>query len=275
MQLVDFLHDTQGFFTREQARESGYSDTQIAAAVRAGHWVRFRRGYYAYGADWRALDEVGRHRVRSRAVLHSLGPAVALSHVSATIEYGMVAWGHRLDRVHVTRLDGGAGRVEGDVVHHEGRCLADDVHELHGLRLMGPGRSAIEAASVVRNEVALCTLDSVLHLGLADHDQLMSTFVHMRHWPRTRHLHFPVRLAHAGSDGAWRVAWQVALLEPRDPATPHPVRGVRRRRRPARDLRLGMARSRVAWGVRRPGEVRATVGARPRCRRRRLRGEEA
>ena len=201
MQLVDFLHDTQGFFTREQARESGYSDTQIAAAVRAGHWVRFRRGYYAYGADWRALDEVGRHRVRSRAVLHSLGPAVALSHVSATIEYGMVAWGHRLDRVHVTRLDGGAGRVEGDVVHHEGRCLADDVHELHGLRVMGPGRSAIEAASVVRNEVALCTLDSVLHLGLADHDQLMSTFVHMRHWPRTRHLHFPVRLAHAGSDG--------------------------------------------------------------------------
>ncbi|WP_295659726.1 type IV toxin-antitoxin system AbiEi family antitoxin domain-containing protein [uncultured Nocardioides sp.] len=201
MDISEALGESPGFFTRAQAVDAGYSDQQIAAQVRSSAWIRFRRGYYAPGDMWRRLDEVARHRLRSRAVMHSLGPAVVLSHVSAAVELGLVTWGQRLDRVHVTRLDGGAGRVEGDVVHHEGLCLADDVHLLDGLPVMAPERAALEAGSKVSGDAALSVLDSVLHEGLADHDGLSRRFVQMRHWPHMRHLHVPVRMADAGADG--------------------------------------------------------------------------
>ena len=41
--------------------------------MRGRHWHRIRRGYYTYADIWADLDEVGRHRVRSLAVAHSLG----------------------------------------------------------------------------------------------------------------------------------------------------------------------------------------------------------
>lgn len=201
MDTIGATNAGRGFFTRAEALDAGVTDKQIAALVRSGEWVRFRRGYYAHGEEWRGLGDVGQHRVRSRAVVHSLGPAVVLSHVSAAVELGLVTWGQRLDRVHVTRLDGGAGRLEGDVVHHEGVCLADDVRTLHQLPVMAPERAALEAASAVRGDASLAVLDSVLHEGLADADGLHKRFVRMRHWPRMRHLHVPVRMADAGADG--------------------------------------------------------------------------
>ena len=58
-----------------------------------------------------------------------LGSRVALSHVSGVIDWDIPTWGLDLSRVHVTRLDGGAGRLEGDVVHHEGLSLDHEVVE--------------------------------------------------------------------------------------------------------------------------------------------------
>ena len=54
-------------------------------------------------------------------------------------------WGVRLDRVHVTRLDGGAGRIEADVVHHEGFVADEEVGEVGGMRVLTPQRCALSA----------------------------------------------------------------------------------------------------------------------------------
>ena len=124
-----WMAEQAGFFTRQEAEACGYADRDIRATVRAGVWVRFRRGFYTYADLWGALDEVGRHRVRSHAVMRSLGRRVALSHVSGTIDHDIDTWGMDLSRVHVTRLDGASGRTERDVVHHEGVCLEGDVLE--------------------------------------------------------------------------------------------------------------------------------------------------
>ena len=165
--------------------------------------IRFRRGYYTFADLWAALDEVAKHLVRLRAVLDSLGPAVAASHVSGALLHGITTWGVPLDRVHVTRLDGGASRIEGDVVHHVGRTLGDDVVEVDGLRVLRPDRCAIECASMGdARSSALVAFDSYLHDGLGTHDELFARFEQMEHWPRTRHLHVPVRMADAGADGA-------------------------------------------------------------------------
>jgi len=125
-----------GFFSRAQAREVGYDDRAVTRAVRAGYWVRFRRGFYAFADEWRGADDAERHRTRSRAVLHSLGDAVALSHVSAVLAHGIAVWDVDLSRVHVTRLDGGPGRIEGDVIHHEGLCLDQELMDVDG-QLLG------------------------------------------------------------------------------------------------------------------------------------------
>jgi hypothetical protein len=195
MDPLRIIAQTQGFFTRAQAHESGAGDRDVVRLVRRGVWHRIRRGYYTFTDLWRAADDTERHRIRSRAVLHSLGDKVCLSHVSALVEHGVATWGMDLSRVHVTRLDKGAGRVEGDVVHHVGRSLADDIVEVDGRRVMVADRALIEAASRASNESALVSFESALYQRRATHDALQARFDQMQHWPHTQHLHVPVRMA--------------------------------------------------------------------------------
>lgn len=193
------LEARQGFFTRAQAGDAGYDDGAVTVMARR-RWHRFRRGYYAHTDTWQALDEQGQHRVRAHAVLHSLGDAVALSHVSGVLEHGIAVWGLDLSRVHVTRLDGGAGRIEKDVVHHEGRCLEGDVLAVDGRAVLRPERCVIEAGSRATQGQALVMADSLLHLHLADREQLEAQFARMARWPFVQSMHLPVRLADARAD---------------------------------------------------------------------------
>jgi hypothetical protein len=184
-----------GFFTRKEAEAAGYDDRAVAAMVRACLWTRFRRGYFAFTDDWTVLDDVGRHRVRSRAVLRSLGPVVTLSHVSAVIAHGIDVWGVPLHRVHVTRLDDGAGRIDRDVIHHEGVCLDGDVTEVDGLRVTSAVRSVLETGTRISSEAALCLFDSGLWKERFDHDELRRMHDRLGSWPGMQHLHVPTRLA--------------------------------------------------------------------------------
>jgi hypothetical protein len=219
MDPLRFLCEQDGFFTRAMAREAGYDDRAVSLMVRSKVWTRFRRGYFSFTDIWASLDDVGRHRVRSRAVLHSLGGAVALSHVSGVVAHGIETWGVDLSRVHVTRLDGGAGRVEGDVVHHVGTSTADDVVELHGLRTLTPERCVIECGSTASSEAALVLFNSLLHRGVVAPDDLYRQFKAMGFWPGARRLHVPIRLAHPGvesvgeSRGIW-VFWCTGIPRP-------------------------------------------------------------
>jgi hypothetical protein len=214
MDPLRFLAAECGFFTRQDAREVGYDDRAVARMVRSGTWIRFRRGFYAFADEWSALDDVGRHRVRSSAVLRSLGGAVALSHVSGVIRHGIDVWALPLDRVHVTRLDGGPGRVEGDVVHHEGLALDDEVVTVEGERVLRAERCVLEAGSRTDNEVALCLFDAGLRLKKYDDKQLFDCYQLLQFWPFMRHLHVPIRMAdgRSGSIGETRGRWHFKLI---------------------------------------------------------------
>ena len=181
----------------------------MATAVANGAWRRVRHGAYVLCELWDALDEVGRHRIRVKAVQRSLGRKVALSHVSAAVVHGVDVWGVDLSRVHVTRLDGGPGRIEGDVVHHEGLCLDSDLVEVDGHLVIKPERAAIEALARANGEVALALFDSTLHKGLCTVEELMAQFELMSHWPFTQPLHVPIRMADGLSEsvGESRGRW--------------------------------------------------------------------
>jgi hypothetical protein len=209
MDPLRLICETDGFFTRAMAEDIGHSDREIAQLVRSAHWIRFRRGYYCFADMWSRLDDRGKHLVRCRAVQHSLGDRVALSHVSGAVVHGLDVWGADLSRVHVTRLDGASGRIERDVVHHEGRLGADEVTTVDGLRVLPVLRCAVECASTSRSEAALVVFDSLLHRGLADVEALERRCLAMGAWPHMRHLHVPMRMAdgRAASPGESRGRW--------------------------------------------------------------------
>lgn len=223
--LLRYLTMQNGFFTRREAHEAGYGDHAIACLVRSRHWIRVRRGFYAFADEWLPATEVDRHRVRSSAVLRSLGSAVALSHVSGCVRHGFDIWGVPLDRVHVTRLDGGPGRLEGDVVHHEGLAVEDDVTTVEGEPVLMPVRCALEAASRLGNEAALCLLDAGLRQRKYDARQLDAQHQLMQHWPFMRHLHVPVRMAdgRSGSIGESRGRWLFRAIGIPSPVLQHEV----------------------------------------------------
>jgi hypothetical protein len=219
MDPLRFICEQDGFFTRAMAREVGYDDKTVTHMVRAKIWTRFRRGFYSFTDLWSALDETEQHTVRCRAVLHSLGTNVALSHVSGMVVHRISAWGVDLSHVHVTRLDGAQGRVEGDVIHHEGKWGDNDVVEVDGLRVLSPVRCALECGTRVTSEAALVGLDSLLHRGLADEEDLGRQFERMSAWPGARRLHIPVRMADGRAEsvgesrGRW-LFWTMGLPAP-------------------------------------------------------------
>src|SRR5690349_1937664 len=130
---LEAIVGTHGVFLTREAKDLGYDNGDIAKAVRTRIWHRIRRGAYTFVPIWDAASPEERHRILIRAVVRSMEGRVAVSHVSNLVERGVAVWGADLTRVHVTRLDGGAGRTEKDVVHHEGLWLKDEVEVVHGL----------------------------------------------------------------------------------------------------------------------------------------------
>jgi hypothetical protein len=196
MEPLRILAETNGFFTRAEAHRAGHDDNAIRRAVRSRLWTRIRQGAYTFRDLWTEMDAVHRHLAAAHAVVRRLGDAVALSHTSAALEHGLLVWDVDLDRVHVTRLDGGAGRTEAGIVHHEGVCVEVDlVRSKDGHLLTNPARAALETASIATSEAAVVILDSGLGLELFSAEEMFETFEPMQHWPGALHLEFAARFA--------------------------------------------------------------------------------
>ena len=194
MDRLRVLAEAQGYFTRPDALTSGHDDNSIRRALKSRLWVRIRHGVYTFDDLHTVTDEVSWHRNAARALARKLGNRVALSHASAAIEHGLLVHGLDLSLLHVTRLDGAAGRTDAGVVHHEGFCTDDDIMEIDGLLVVKPVRAALETASLGSSESAVVVLDSALHNGV-DRAELESTYDVLSHWPHMRRLQVPVRLA--------------------------------------------------------------------------------
>jgi hypothetical protein len=184
-----------GVFLRREAIELGLEDRELRRGVRRGELVKVRHGAYLHTDEWSQLDDAGRLAVLTKAVLRTLGDRVAASHHSGCALYGMDLWDVPTDVAHVTRLDGGAGRTENDLVHHEGLMIAGDVRSLGSLRITLPARAALESALLSGVERGLVTVSSGLRNELFDEDELMAQQQLMQSWPDSRHLQVVGRLA--------------------------------------------------------------------------------
>ena len=200
--------ETTGYFTRKEAFEAGHDDRSIQRALRAALWRTVRRGAYTYPDLWPDEPE-DLHRLTARAALRKLGDRVALSHTSAALVHGLSLWDLDLRVVHVTRLDGGSGRTEAGVCHHEGLLAPDDVQHVGGAQTVSATRAALETASLGSSEAGLVVHDSLLREKKESSVGLAEAFQGMRQWPEMQHVAVAVALAdgRAESVGESRSRW--------------------------------------------------------------------
>lgn len=218
--------DAHGIFLRREAIALGYDDRALDRARAAGQIRRVRHGAYVFVDQWRVLDEEGRHLLQARAVLRTARSEVALSHTTALIVLGAPLWDLSLERVHLTRLDGRAGRREAGIVQHRGRVLPGDVTEIAGMLVTSPVRTALDMTRIVDVEHSLVPMDWLLRTKALVKPDLRARAAAMNLSPGTLATDLTIRLANercesAGESRTSYMMWRGGLSKP-EPQ--HPIR---------------------------------------------------
>ena len=176
--------------------DAGWTDRGIARMLRAGIWVKIRRGAYAVRQDWRMLDKAGQHVVRTRAVMRQANTEVVASHVSGLMFYDGPTWGLDLSSVHVTRTDGRSGRAEAGVRQHRGRILEGDCVSRLGIAVMAAPRLGLEVTTVAGTEAALVAVNHLLHTRATTLEQMRRRYERgIDSWANTLSTDIVLRLA--------------------------------------------------------------------------------
>ena len=142
----------RGWFTRADAIESGYSDSELRRRLRGGQWSRLSRDVYVEPAAWPdgepSWDRARRlHLLRTRAVVERMGAGVVVSHQSAALLHGLPTWGLDLTKVQLTKP---IGRARSDLVAdvHRSRFDRGEITVVDGLPVVTPARAITETACV-------------------------------------------------------------------------------------------------------------------------------
>ena len=220
-----------GVFTRKEALAAGYHDHAIAGLVRAGVWVRVRRGAYVFGDGWAGLTDNERYGVLCRAAVRQANARVVLSHTSSANEYGAPLWECDLTTVHLTRPDERAGRAEAGIVQHRGVIAEGDLVDRNGREVMSGTRTALELTLLLDVEHALVEIDYLLHQGFTTMEMLRTRYECMAHWPRSLTTDLVLRLADGRSESVGEtrarfLCWAQHLPAPIPNYPIHDERGV-------------------------------------------------
>lgn len=187
------LHDVK---LRRNLIDAGWSDRDIARAVRSGLIHRVRYGAYVDAKLWAMVDsDRDQHRARARAVLKTAHPSSVLTHQSALAEHLDALWRLCLDDVALTRTDGVAGRHEAGIVHHSGSLHLPDITVRHGVPVSAPARTAIEILSTTDTELGFCMLNALLHARCTTLDEVRRVAARTEHWPNTLAVRIAIGLA--------------------------------------------------------------------------------
>jgi hypothetical protein len=186
---IDLQH-AQLFMTHELLA-AGHTDRRIADMVRSKLLYRIRHGAYTYTAYWNGLDDVEKRQLVALAVLRSARAPVALAGPSAADILGAPVWDMG-DEVHLSRLDGKAGRREAGRVEHRGRVLCDDFTIRNGVPLTSGTRTAVDMIALADTEHALVTINGLLHAQETSIDLIQRRLQSMATDPHT--LNAPVVL---------------------------------------------------------------------------------
>lgn len=182
------------------------------AGLRSGELIAVRRGAFV-----RAADLPTERRARERALLlahlaavsRQLGDAVALSHTSAAVVWGLPRVGD--GRPHVTQLTRPSPCVADDVVRHVHPLRGGEQDVVAGLRVTGLLRTTMDCATWCRGSDALAVMDAALRAGTARED-LEGALGHLVGRRGVRQARELVRLADDGAESPGESFARAAVL---------------------------------------------------------------
>lgn len=202
-----------GSVLRREALAFGVDDNEIDRLVRAGVWVRVRRGAYVARDVWRTASPEARHLIVARAVLRTLEEPAVLGYVSAAIVHGMPVWGADLSAVHVVRPQRRHGaRREAGVVHHSAVLPDEHITVVNGVPVTTPARTVLDHARTTPFEPAVTTADAALHATLCTPGELLDMLTWMSTWPGARAAGRVVAFADARSESVGESRGRVFFL---------------------------------------------------------------
>lgn len=224
-ELARTMAEQGGFVYRRQALDRGYRPTEIAELLRSKEWRRVRHGAYALGSVVDALDPVGLHVLRVRAVVGNLAGRVVVTHASALAVHGVPLWPVDLDHVHVHREPDRSTRRSARVAHHGGPLPDAEVVEVDGLLVSVPERSVVDAARTVPFEAGVVLADGAMRLAGYDETLAADVLERQRDWAgsvnASRVLHFADAAAQTVGESRARVL--LARIGVPSPRLQHPI----------------------------------------------------
>ena len=198
--MYDDLHsicDKHGIFLRGEAITLGYTDQDLARALRLNVLHRVRHGSYVFRDCWDALSTNEKHALRAMAVLRTARTTLVCSHTTAALLHRAPTWELPLEDVHVTRRDRRSGRRETGLAQHRGLLLPGDVVDLEGTSVTSPTRTALDLTTMVDVEHCLPVLDYFLHTGVTTKSELRRGAEAMSLWSGTLHTDLAIALANS------------------------------------------------------------------------------
>jgi hypothetical protein len=181
----------RGVFTGDQARESGYSESEIQRLRRVKRrpeqWRSIRRGVYVIKQWYEGLPSLEQHQVGLAALSLVLAEPAVHSHVSAAVELGLEMLEPDLSELHVTRAELKGSRHEAGVHHHAADLPDGDVLRRTGKAdITNAPRTAVDVARATdRLERGVAVCDSALRAGVTP-DELTEVMTRCRSWPGAR-----------------------------------------------------------------------------------------
>lgn len=145
MALTRIAQEHQGYFTTQEAIEAGYADNTHAYHVRAGNWVRVRRGVYRL--PFLPVPEDGEmmaHLLWSRG--RDQKPLGVLSHQTALSLYDIGDFNPSKIHLTVPRAFRRNSAVPKGVVLHHDDLDPQEVREMRGLTVCHPIRALVDVA---------------------------------------------------------------------------------------------------------------------------------
>lgn len=163
------LSARENLWRTEQLLQRGLNSRAIAQLVRDGALVRVRRGCYARGEWWAALNAAGRRRQLIYAHAHGTRTTSAggfvYSHTSGASLQRLHLWGVN-ENVHLTQATCPSGISHGQgVVAHTRRLGSREVTFVDGLPCTSLERTVVDCCLMFNVRQALVLVDHAARLG--------------------------------------------------------------------------------------------------------------
>jgi hypothetical protein len=215
---------------RADALADGFTDGELARAVRRNELTRLQRGTYARGPVVLPTEPAARHRLTVAATLADLRTPAVVSHVSAAALHGLPLWDVRIDRVHILRPPPASGTGSSRLRLHVARLPGDDVTAIEGLPVTTVTRTVVDVARTCSLESAVVVADCALRTGGTTRDRLSDCLRAMGAVPGARQAARVLDFADGLSESVGESRSRVLMHRLRLPAPDLQVRVLRRDR---------------------------------------------